>query len=724
MQMATYDLTLTDGQLIYPGEFPRDHLISGVRFTVPPDAFLDYVGSYQIPVVEGKSRGHKKYYANVPICLDTECTSFEYKGRKAAVCYMVQVGLGNVVTFLRNIFMLPQFLHEMCERMQCHEDVMRVIWVHNLPYDSSFFHKLFSWDDVFFLDKGRPLYMQTGNIIFRDSMALSGNRSLATIAKELGLPSQKQTGLLDYSKIRFPDTPLTFDEIKYSVYDVYCLLEYIQTKIEQDGNIGYIPNTNTGYVRNSVKEYCRKAGKSYFRKLRRLIMSPENFRMLRGAFQGGAVHANAMYVGKTLERVRSRDFASSYPARIVKDYFPMSQFHDYEGELSFEALAYLMQNYSCLVEVGFEGLVPLPTAYENSISYSKCSVHENCVTNNGRVVSASLVVTTLTELDFQTVLDLYDFENMKIYNIQYAVRGRMPKPIVQAVLEYYSKKTTLKDVVGMALEYMISKNMLNSVYGMMVTNPIRELYNYSNSEFCVSVPRTKEEMDKALETYNNGKGRFLYYAWGVWITAHARRALYRAIVMLGKFYVYCDTDSTKYLDPYNEFDEWFENEDKKLMDELRESARYYHIDIDKYMPKNPDGKTCSLGIWEDEGTYDRFKTLGAKRYIVEVNGDVRVTLSGVNKAAVAEYISKQSDPFAAFSHGTKLPAEACKRNFATRIEYEVEGVATDYLGNECYFHALSGYHLAPEDYEISLSRDFIKYLDQIGNRVYGGIQYG
>lgn len=691
---------------------------------VKPDVFLDYVGSYPVEVVQGKSRGHKQYIANVPICIDTETTSFEYRDQKAAVCYLVQIGFGNVVTFLRNIFELPQFLNEMCARMQCHIDVIRVIWAHNLPYDISFFHHLFDWDDTFFLDKGRPLYMRTGNIVFRDSLALSGNRSLATIAKELALPTQKQTGLLDYSKMRFPDTPLTMEEIKYSVYDVYCLLEYIQSKIEQDGDIGQIPNTNTGYVRNSVKNFCRKVGKSYYRKLRRLIMTPENFKMLRGAFQGGAVHANAMYVGKTLENVRSRDFASSYPTRIVKDYFPMSQFHEYEGDLSFEALAYLMQNYCVLAEVEFTGLLPLTTAYENSISYSKCSVHEDCITNNGRVVSASRVVTTLTELDFETILDLYDFENMTIYNLQYAVRGRMPKPIVQAVMEYYSKKTTLKDVAGMALEYMISKNMLNAVYGMMVTNPIREVYDYSDTEFCVSVPQSKEQLDAALDKYNNGKGRFLYYAWGVWITAHARRALYRAIVMLGKFYVYCDTDSVKYLDPRNEFDEWFENEDAELMNELRESSGYYHIKLEMYMPKNPKGKICPLGIWEDEGTYDRFKTLGAKRYMVEVDGECRVTLSGVNKDATTEYMAQQADPFAVFSHGTKLPAEACKRNFAKRIEYEVEGVATDYLGNECYFHVLSGYHLAPEDYEISLSRDFLKYLDQIGNKVYGGVQYG
>lgn len=673
------------------------------------------------------------YYANIPICLDTETTSFEYKGEKTAVCYVVQIGFGKAVTFLRNIFELPEFLNMMCERMKCHKDVKRIIWVHNLPFDVSFFHHLFEWDDVFFLDKGRPLHMETGNIIFRDSLALSGNRSLATIAKELALPSQKLTGLLDYSKLRFPDTPLTLDEIRYSVYDVYCLLEYIQTKIEQDGGIGRIPNTNTGYVRNSVKEYCRKAGKSYYRKLRRLIMTPETFRLLRGAFQGGAVHANAMYVGKTLEHVRSRDFASSYPARIVKDYFPMSEFHEYIGDMSFETVAYILTKYCCLMEVAIEGILPRHDAYENSLSVSKCSVHKDCVTNNGRVVSASLVVTNLTELDFETLLKLYDFENISIIKLQYAVRGRMPKPIVQAVCDYYQKKTTLKDVVGMALEYMISKNMLNSVYGMMVTNPIREVYSYSESEFCTSVHQTKEDMDAALEKYNNGKARFLYYAWGVWVTAHSRHALYDAIVMLGKDYVYCDTDSVKYLDANNEYDAWFEEKDKEVLRELEESSRYYKIDISMYIPRNPKGKKCPLGIWEDEGTYDKFKTLGAKRYMTYIkgrtdeNGNLReymVTLSGVNKGATTEYMSQQSEPFDVFSHGTKLPVEACKRNFAKRIEYEVEGVATDYLGNECYFHALSGYHLAPEDYEISLSRDFLKYLDQIGNKVYGGVTYG
>ena len=689
---------------------------------VSPEDFLNYVAAVNIPIVRGKRKG--EYYANVPIVLDTETSSFMYGGKKTAICYIVQIGFMNAVTFLRRIEELPEFIELMMNRMNIPEDVIRVIWIHNLPYDISFFHHEFVWDDTFFLDKGVPLHMKTGNVMFRDSLKLSGNRSLATIAKEMGKPTQKQVGLLDYSKIRLPDTPLTLDEIKYSVYDCYCLLDYIQDKIDSDGDIAHIPNTNTGYVRQSVKDYCRKAGKSYYRKVRNLVMNPANYKMLREAFQGGAVHANAIYVGKVMENVRSRDFASSYPARIVKDYFPMSTFRDYNGSYGFDEISYLMKKYCVLAQVVIHGLVPTSDAYENSISLSKCQYTKNVTTNNGRVVSAETLVTTLTELDFETLLQLYDFDNIDFVKIQYAVRGRMPKPIVQATLEYYRKKTTLKGVKGYELEYMISKNMLNSVYGMMVTNPIREVFQYSETEFCSVVKQSKEDMDAALMKYNNSKSRFLFYAWGVWITAHSRNALYRAIIMLGKDYVYCDTDSVKYLDPKQQYDKWFDNEDEQVLEELKSSSKHYRLPLDWYLPTNPKGQVCPMGVWSDEGTYKRFKTLGAKRYMTETADGIMVTLSGVNKAAVTKYMSKQPDPFAMFSHGVKLPAEACKRNYASRIEYEMEGVIEDYLGNQCYFHAYSGYHLAPEDYEISLSRDFLKYLDYIGNKVYGGVQYG
>lgn len=81
--------------------------------------------------------------------------------------------------------------------------------------------------------------------------------------------------------------------------------------------------------------------------------------------------------------------------------------------------------------------------------------------------------------------------------------------------------------------------------------------------------------------------------------------------------VYWDTDSVKYLGhadwtPFNE-----ERKRKSL-----ESGAYA---TDKH------GETHYMGVFESEGTYDKFRSCGAKKYAYEKNGKLSVTIAGVNK---------------------------------------------------------------------------------------------
>ena len=63
------------------------------------------------------------------------------------------------------------------------------------------------------------------------------------------------------------------------------------------------------------------------------------------------------------------------------------------------------------------------------------------------------------------------------------------------------------------------------------------------------------------------------------------------------------------------------------------AAEYHNIPIEKFMPKDPDGVTHELGLFEHEGVYERFKTLGAKKYAYEEDGKVHITVAGVPKSA-------------------------------------------------------------------------------------------
>lgn len=52
------------------------------------------------------------------------------------------------------------------------------------------------------------------------------------------------------------------------------------------------------------------------------------------------------------------------------------------------------------------------------------------------------------------------------------------------------------------------------------------------------------DVDSQLAGYNKNFNRFLYYGWGIWVTAH-RHNLFSAIYEFADDYVYSDTDSIK-----------------------------------------------------------------------------------------------------------------------------------------------------------------------------------
>ena len=62
------------------------------------------------------------------------------------------------------------------------------------------------------------------------------------------------------------------------------------------------------------------------------------------------------------------------------------------------------------------------------------------------------------------------------------------------------------------------------------------------------------------------------------------------------------------------------------------------LNIDEYYfhPKDSKGIEHRLGIFDTEHTCDKFKTLGAKKYICEIDGNLEMTLAGVRKKAVSQ----------------------------------------------------------------------------------------
>lgn len=685
-------------------------------------------GSFNI-VINNK----KEEYYNIASAFDIETSSFMDRDNKRAIMYCWQFGIDNLVTLGRTWEEYFSMMDILSRILSLDENRRLVVYVHNLAYEFQWIRKRVKWEKVFILSRLRPVYAITSGIEFRCSWKLS-RKSLKAVADDLNIPGMKKmVGDLDYSKIRTPLTPLTDKELRYCEYDIRVIEAYITNRIEQDGDITKIPLTSTGYVRNYCRRECFKRWKRYHNFISSLTIEPDEFSQLQRAFQGGFTHANAHYVRKTLNNVASADITSSYPTVMLLEKFPMSKAKLVTDQLNQEQFQYLLLNKCCLFDVEITNMIP-KLFHEHPLSASKCSNiksyikkdhkrPDNVIVDNGRVVMADRIVTTLTEQDYFILTRFYKWDSIRVYNLRCYEKEYLPKQLVMAILKLYVDKTKLKDVEGEELNYQIAKEWVNACYGMIVTNPVRDILEYADDEFKSPV---KPNLDEAIETYNNNIKRFLFYPWGVWVTAYARANLFSCIAELANDYVYSDTDSNKYLNYENHLD-YFTMYEKRIREKIHKAASYHHIDEDLFSPKTIYGKVKTIGLWDSEGVYKRFKTLGAKRYLIEKevkekfedNGlqveltrlGIFATIAGANKTKTASYLALTGKPFETFDHEFIIPPEWSGRVTFTYIDFETEGDVVDYLGIPYHYHEMSSVHMENSEYSLSIHDEFMRYLE-------------
>lgn len=700
--------------------------------------------------------GNKKgiYYYNIPCAFDIETTSFyvdengavidyaekmkrkqlipDYNPEKRATMYVWQFGINGNVIIGRTWKQFFTMLDKIAELLRLDEKKRLMVFVHNLAYEFQFMCKWIKWHKVFSIDLRKPIYAITENFIeFRCSYLLSGY-SLANLGNQLlKYKVKKMTGDLDYSLLRNSETGLTEQELAYCVNDVRVVMAYIQEKIENEHGLSSLPITKTGYVRQFCKKNCfyipntNKRNMNYFRRIHELTISNMNeFNLLQRAFAGGFTHANAYYSGEILENVASYDFTSSYPYVMVSEMFPMSRGVkvDIKSKEDFELY---MNDYLCVFDVCFENIMCKETN-DNPISVSKCFKKVNVVENNGRLVCADKICTSITNVDYNTISMFYSWDSITISNFHVYTKNYLPTELVKCILDLYEKKTVLKDVEGKEIEYLKSKEMINSVYGMSVTNPLRDEYIFDGEEWG-TIESNPVELFDMLEKHNESENRFLYYIWGIFVTAYARRNLFTGIHAVKDDYVYSDTDSIKLLNHENH-KAYFETYNKLVEIKLKRACDYHNIDFEKVQPKTKEGKVKRLGIWDFEGVYKHFKTLGAKRYMLEKDHALRtdgkyypisITVSGVNKFKAVPYLLDDlaggniMTAFEKFNDGLHVPPEKSGKNLHTYIDEPKQGYLTDYQGHTAFYMELSSVHLEPTSYDLSLAKLYTDYLKGI-----------
>lgn len=671
------------------------------------------------PVVRAGSNS-RNAYLNVPASFDIEASSFYVGKEKHACMYIWQFALAEMVVMGRTWDEWLNFLYALHTVLDLSEKKRLPIYVHNLGYEFQFIRKLIHWDKCFFTEPRRPLFCVAGGLEFRDSLKLAGGKSLAKIGEELReFPHlRKAVGNLDYDKIRGSTTPLTEEELYYCEMDVRVLNAYIWEKMQLEGdNIAKIPYTNTGYVRRYVSNMCFQ--KSWYRPyIQELTLTPKVYELLTEAFSGGFTHANYHYVDQTLENVGSFDKRSSYPSVMVTEKFPISRFRpvDWTNQEDFEKLC---REKAVLFRLEMVQVYPLIDD-DHILSLSKCrwidgsaisperATKLGIVVDNGRIVTAPYISVTCTEKDYEILQRFYGCTMAKVGDIWVASKGYLPKPIIQATLKLFKDKTTLKGIIEELVNYMISKNMINAEYGMMVTSIMKEILQYDNDEGYL--PSVQPDVLTELDKYNTSKKRFLFWPWGVWITSYARYNLLRVVADCGSDHVYSDTDSDKVLNPEQHLNV-FKKYDDEIMGKIRASAEFFNIPVEEYMPIDSKGNRQIIGTWEYEDKYKRFKTLGAKRYLVQKqDGKYAITVAGLPKGAVAYIKRNSSDPFDMFNSSLYIPPEDSGKLTLFYGDEPIEGEMTDYLGNKFHYHEESFVHMEKKHFTLDRADQFAEFL--------------
>ena len=706
--------------------------------------------------MQTKGRGNPKSkkqieYVDVITAFDIETTRI--KEIEQSIMYVWQWAFGTVETGCDYVVIgrtweeFETFKRSILVHLKPEQKI--VCFVHNLSYEFCWLRGLWSFepDDVFAVKPRKILRANMGNLEFRCSY-LHSNMSLKTYLKKMQVQHQKQSGAeFNYSKPRYPWTPLEDSEMPYIVNDVAGLVEAIGAEMAHDGdNLYTFPLTSTGYVRRDAKQAMREVAHGF---VASQLPSMEVIELAREAFRGGNCHANRYFANRTIRALKERlpdgkevynihvaDRSSSYPDTVCNCKFPVSAFqphpfHELEDVIDLierRGRAVLMRCKLWGVELRREDW---GCPY---LSRDKCREIRGAEYDNGRILQAEYLETSITDIDLKIIVNEYTWSHIEFTDVYSARYGYLPRPLVELTIKYYRLKTELKNVKGQEVLYTKSKNKLNSIYGMMAEWVLKELLIYlqdadgetgqlfeeeskylehqSKQKQGVSELTTEERAriqdylkSEALGKYY--KRAFLLYQWGCWVTAWARYRLEEAIELAhgaGADFLYGDTDSVYYIG----YIDWDAYNAARIADSKHSGA--YATD--------PKGITHYMGVYEMEHDIFEFRTLGAKKYVKREAPDAPLiaTISGVVKTdengnPVGGAELEEAGGIEAFQDGfTFVKAGGLEAVYNDRPygDYEIDGHRL-YIGPNVV--------LRESTYTLGRTADYIRLLENIDSKI-------
>ena len=651
---------------------------------------------------------------------DIETSSFTVNGKKGAIVYSYALAIDDTFYHVRTGEEFFSLLEKLAGELGLSPNRRLVVFVHNLAYEWQFIKNYMEWIGGFAVGSERRIVRAISSLgfEFRCTYILT-NKPLVALGREIGV--EKMVGDLDHTLIRNSLTPLTAKEMGYIENDVRALIKFGRNVLAQENAdlvkaLRSLPTTKTGYVRRMMRK-AALADPSYQSLIDTLQMGENVYALARHSFQGGYTHANSTIVGEECGETCAVDLASSYPSSMLQFTYPMSTFSvvtppdgGFDADLVNE-IGRCAHFFITFTAFDLESRYPFPY-----ISQSKALSISEPVIDNGRVYSATAVKLAMTDVDWQIFNRCYKTSGIEVEMLMVADKDYLPRALTDPIINMYRDKTVLKGVEGRELEYRAAKEIINSVYGSIAMDPVRTDYIFLEEEarFVAKVPTITE----ALEAYNSSRSRYLYYPWAAWVTAYSRFVLLNTIYDLidaGVNVLYCDTDSI-YFNPSPKASPIIDRANERVRASLSAAMHSRWPDAtdaeveDALAPCDSQGTRHHIGIFEVDGHYTNFKTLGAKRYIVEKDGHLKTTVSGLSKSAGA-YIEEKGG-MKMFKDGMAIPSEHSGRLTHTYVEDTVDCLVTDYLGNTCRMTQEGFIHLEPSPYALSVSDEYTSFVQK------------
>lgn len=577
-------------------------------------------------------RNHKVVkYSTDFMTLDTETS---HTSLETGWIYQWAIKLKKIYIYGRRPDELIRLLEILAEHYKLADDKRIIIYIHNAAYDLEYLKNfLYKYDpSAHFMSIDAHAILICDIIGFRILCSYKlTNMSLAALADNYATTYDKAVGEIDYNIVRYQDSELTPEDWFYMFSDVAA---------QYDGIIGFLkmqgykyafesPFTSTGFVRTK----CRKASKldtTWRDEFYKSKLTLEQYNLERQCFMGGVCIASFAYSGETVrsDKLRHKDFTSSYPARQMCNYFPKGAPNWYGDVEDLEELEFLLSEYCCIFLLTLENVHIKKGVTAPCIPSSKCIALDTPVKVNGKIVHAKMLTMAVCELDYKWIKKQYTADSVKVDKMLIYERGVMPDWLKGEVMEYFTNKCELKnaeDDNGKML-YQKSKSYLNSIYGMTATSIIRDEYKMNDDHILVKEPYSEDKAEGILSKYYKSYNSFLRYDAAIYTTAWARDALYTMIECVGyDNFLYCDTDSVFYLET---------PENKIAMDNYARECQELAIKHNAYVGDK------YLGLPTDEPPLRAFRALHSKCYAMEEYNkksgeyELNVVIAGIPKKAI------------------------------------------------------------------------------------------